>query len=107
MATARFCTFRLTPLLFWLLFQLGHISEGKSGGGPERAGSDTSSTRVPADVPSDPTPEEIMDEVELLSDLDILMDLEFLELLEMLEAENLSLSDSLQEETQHDSTGRN
>jgi len=104
MAMARVCTLRLSPLLFWLLFQLGHVSEGRSGGGPEPAGSDTSSTRVPADAPSDPKPEEIMNEVELLSDLDILMDLEFLELLEMLEAENLSFQDSLREETHHDST---
>jgi hypothetical protein len=103
MTPARACTLRLTPFLFWLLFHVGHVSEGEEHTEMERAGSDTTATRAPTNVPSDSVPKQIMGEVELLSDLDILIDLEFLALLEMLEAEELSLSDSLHEEAHRDS----
>ena len=86
---------------------MGVGSEGREGGALDRSEPDTSGMPAQANVASNPTPEEVVADIELLSDLDILMDLEFLELLEMLEAENLSFADTVQEETHGDSTGRN
>jgi hypothetical protein len=107
MGTIPVSTLRMTPLLFWLVFQPPHASQGLKPGEPEQAESDTAVTASPTAEPHDPIPEEIMNEVELLTDFDIIMDLEFLELLEMLEADSAGFAEAVREETHHDSAGQN